>query len=68
MKALAFFMHIKDLLQDIKTPEEWASVLEAIKECEAILAAGKSEAASGSAPASGSSPHRSTTAAHEVKK
>ena len=64
MKALAFFVHIQDLLKEVK-PEEWPVVLEAIAECESLLAAGKAAAQASSAPAPGSA-HRPSI--HEPKK
>jgi hypothetical protein len=51
MKALAFFVHIEEMLKEIK-PEEWEQVSECIGRIESLLAAGKT-AAAGSIPATG---------------
>jgi transcription elongation GreA/GreB family factor len=59
MKALAFFIHLRDMLKEVK-PEEWPQVSEAIAECESLIAAGKKAHASSTAPAQPGSHHVGT--------
>jgi hypothetical protein len=69
MKTLAYFINVRDLLAQVTTPEEAASVLEAITECETLfanikqLAAQASQSSSAPAPGGAAAGHH-TPAAH----